>query len=201
MVMCVKNKLVHHRHQPQGGEHQNQLANVQQHPEVFLGKLSTEMHDVSGDVYAVGTNKLLIKKFIYDGTAPATFFFASTFVDGPSVEGIIIPFPSAGIDLFTKLENLFALAKEGVLIRTFNYDGNGLAGSFYENPALNGTAGGVCLPYPSAGVNVHIIQKLEKFSGDKDVSLTLPLGVEISQLKWFGVWCKSFNVSFGHILL
>jgi len=70
-----QNKLVHHRHQPQGGEHQNQLANVQQHQEVFLEKLSTEMHDVAGDVYAVGTNKLLIKKFIYDGTAPATFFF------------------------------------------------------------------------------------------------------------------------------
>ena len=196
MVRCVKNKLVlHHGHRPQGGEHQNQLANVQQHPEVFLGKLSTEMHDVSGDVYGVGTNKLLIKKFVYDGTAPQTFFFASTNVAGPTVEGILIPYPSAGVVLVTKLENVSAVAVEPILIRKFNYDGNGLVVGFFS-PAMNA----ILVPL-SPGVNVNITTKLEKFNGDKEVPLTLPLGVEISQLKWFGVWCKSFNQSFGHILL
>ena len=148
MVCCDNNKLLTHRLQGRG--HQPRPDQVQQYSEVFLGKLIPMMHDVSGDVYAVGSNQILIKKFTYDGTGPDAFFLAGTSGTRPSVQGIPIPYPYTGVN--------------------YQYGDN-------SNP------------------------KLGKFSGDKEVVLTLPPGVDISQLKWLGVWCRRFEVSFGHILL
>ena len=148
MVCCDKNKLLTHR--LQGGGHQPRPDQVPQYSEVFLGKLIPMMHDVSGDVYAVGSNQILIKKFTYDGTGPDAFFLAGTSGTRPSVGGIPIPFPYNGVN--------------------YQYGDT-------SNP------------------------KLGKFRGDKEVMLTLPPGVGISQLKWLGVWCRRFEVSFGHILL
>ena len=68
---------------------------LQCHNELVLGDLSTLQHDVEGTVVALSNKVIEIRNFRYDGTAPATFFWADT-TSSPSANGIIMPSPSHG---------------------------------------------------------------------------------------------------------
>lgn len=55
-----------------------------------IGKLNTYHHEVSGEVYAVDENTLLLINFKYDGNGDDTFFFAGASTRaGP--HGFIVP--------------------------------------------------------------------------------------------------------------
>ena len=58
----------------------------------YLGELSTLAHDVSGSVYAISCNKLVIEHFNYDGLGPAVFaYLGKNPPAGPNAD-------SAGVD-------------------------------------------------------------------------------------------------------
>lgn len=64
---------------------------------IFLGTLSTNAHQVTGDVYLLSEKILEIRGFTYDGTAPAAYFWADT-SSNPSNSGQVLSdgSPSSG---------------------------------------------------------------------------------------------------------
>ncbi|KAK8751482.1 hypothetical protein OTU49_008728, partial [Cherax quadricarinatus] len=62
-----------------------------QYKGVYIGKLSTLEHGVTGDVYAVDNTTVFIEGFSYDGEGPDAFFFAGNKSPKPSSRGFIIP--------------------------------------------------------------------------------------------------------------
>jgi len=118
--------------------------------QVFLGNLSNIIHDIAGEVYAVGRHKLLIKGFHYDGEGPDAFLLADTVSASPNRGGrVVIPYPSE--------ERHYA----------------------YDDPT---------------------IPILPAFNGE-DVLLSLPTGVAVNDLTWISVWCRQFDINFGHIII
>lgn len=99
----------------------------------------------------------------------------------------------------------FALDSKTVLIKGFTYDGEGpdtffLAGTS-GRPSSNGE---VVLPWPANGKkytydsrDIPLIKR--SFDGSEDIVLTLPEGKTVDQLKWISVWCRDFDVNFGHV--
>eukprot|EP00088_Acartia_fossae_P049508 TRINITY_DN5456_c0_g1_i2.p1 TRINITY_DN5456_c0_g1~~TRINITY_DN5456_c0_g1_i2.p1 ORF type:complete len:198 (-),score=1.66 TRINITY_DN5456_c0_g1_i2:12-605(-) len=64
---------------------------------VFLGSFVTIIHDVQGDVYAKGPNKIEIRNLQYDGQGPDAFFLAGTQSNRPNGSGdVVLPYPFAG---------------------------------------------------------------------------------------------------------
>merc|ERR1712080_497442 len=98
----------------------------------------------------------------------------------------------------------YALDDKTILIKDFTYDGQGpdaflLAGTS-GRPSKSGD---VVLPYPYTGETFNYTDKgipiLGRFTGSKDITLTLPPGKTVDQLKWLSVWCRDFTVNFGHV--
>ncbi len=42
---------------------------------------------------------------------------------------------------------------------------------------------------------------LKRFNGNTPIVLTLPEGVSVEDLKWISVWCRSFKLSFGDLII
>ena len=59
---------------------------VAQNTGISLGNLTTRMHNVSGEVFVLSDRVLEVRGFVYDGQAPATYFWADTF-SVPSING------------------------------------------------------------------------------------------------------------------
>merc|ERR1712117_71363 len=83
--------------------------------------------------------------------------------------------------------NAYALDSKTILIKDFTYDGEGpdaffLAGTSGKPSRLSGD---VVLPYP--------------FDGSEDVVLNLPSGVSVQDLRWLSVWCRDYQIDFGHL--
>merc|ERR1711892_76270 len=72
--------------------------NVQKYlngPKSLLGKFENPLHGVSGLVYTVGSDKILIEDFSYDGRGPDAFFWVGT--EGtPGPKGTVLPHPFVG---------------------------------------------------------------------------------------------------------
>jgi len=63
----------------------------------FLGSLVTIIHQVTGDVYSEGKQKIVIKDLTYDGQGPDAFFYAGTRSSLPNDDGgIVLPYPFNG---------------------------------------------------------------------------------------------------------
>jgi len=73
---------------------------VQQVTEQYLGDFVNIFHDISGQVYAVSENQLLIKGFTYDGEGPDAFFLAGESGTKPNARAtngdIVLPYPYTG---------------------------------------------------------------------------------------------------------
>ena len=52
---------------------------------------------------------------------------------------------------------------------------------------------GTQVPYPGSS-----LEKLDTYN-QTDVFLTLPGNLKTSEIKWLSVWCKAYNISFGHV--
>ncbi|XP_077521189.1 protein Skeletor, isoforms B/C-like [Amblyomma americanum] len=61
-----------------------------QHEGLYIGKINTYAHQVSGHVYAIDEYTILIKNFFYDGLGQDAFFWAGSSVR-PSNVGFIVP--------------------------------------------------------------------------------------------------------------
>lgn len=123
---------------------------VPEEEHVHIGELRGSEHGITGSLYAVDENILLLKRFEYDGEAKGAFFWVGTSGDGPSTDGTILPYPFGGI--FYNSEDADA-------------------------PILYGV-----------------------FNGSKDVRLTLPENLKVSDLKWFSVWNRSGKKSFADVI-
>ncbi|XP_043652121.1 protein Skeletor, isoforms D/E isoform X1 [Drosophila teissieri] len=104
-----------------------------------IGALTRLHHGVSGDVYAVDSRTIFIKKFNYDGEAPAAYFYVGN-TGRPSNEGAA---------------------------------------------RLRDERGGTA--------------SLTRRYRNKDVTLSLPEGKTLRDIKWFSVWCDEFAVNFGDV--
>ncbi|XP_017001355.2 protein Skeletor, isoforms B/C isoform X1 [Drosophila takahashii] len=104
-----------------------------------IGALTRLHHGVSGDVYAVDSRTIFIKKFNYDGEAPAAYFYVGN-TARPSNEGAA---------------------------------------------RLRDERGGTA--------------SLTRRYRNKDVTLSLPEGKTLRDIKWFSVWCDEFAVNFGDV--
>ncbi|KAM7304886.1 hypothetical protein ISCGN_014786 [Ixodes scapularis] len=65
-------------------------ARSEMHEGLYIGKINTYAHQVSGQVYAIDEYTILIKNFFYDGLGQDTFFWAGSSVR-PSNVGFIVP--------------------------------------------------------------------------------------------------------------
>lgn len=66
------------------------LTSCEPHEGLYIGKINTYAHQVSGHVYAIDEFTILIKNFFYDGLGQDTFFWAGSSVR-PSNVGFIVP--------------------------------------------------------------------------------------------------------------
>jgi len=98
----------------------------------------------------------------------------------------------------------FAVDSETILIKGFTYDGEGpdtffLAGSSGK-PSRSGEW---VLPWPADGkrysYNDDIPLIKRSFDGSEDITLKMPPGADVKDIKWISVWCRDFNVNFGHV--
>merc|ERR1711983_301727 len=98
----------------------------------------------------------------------------------------------------------FAIDSETILIKGFTYDGEGpdtffLAGSSGK-PSRSGEW---VLPWPADGkkysYNDDIPLIKRSFDGSEDITLKMPPGADVKDIKWLSVWCRDFNVNFGHV--
>ena len=99
----------------------------------------------------------------------------------------------------------YALDSQTILIKGFTYDGEGpdaffLAGTSGKPSRANGD---VVLPYPYEGKHFSYSDRnipllLRPFGGE-DVVLTLPQGKTVDQLRWIAVWCRDYQINFGHV--
>ncbi|XP_017874479.1 PREDICTED: protein Skeletor, isoforms B/C [Drosophila arizonae] len=106
-----------------------------------IGSLTRLHHGVSGDVYAVDSRTIFIKKFNYDGEAPAAYFYVGN-TARPSNEGA---------------------------------------------SRLRDERGGTA--------------SLTRRYRNKDITLSLPEGKTLRDVKWFSVWCDEFAVNFGDVAI
>ena len=56
----------------------------------YIGNFVTKSFGVEGEIYAIGTNKLVLKNFKYNGLGPAAFFWVGTDGNYPSSNGILL---------------------------------------------------------------------------------------------------------------
>ena len=81
-----------------------------------------------------------------------------------------------------------------LLLKNFKYDGKGPDAYFYVGLHGEPSGLGIKLEYPYGdGESI-----LPEVTGE-DVEIILPEGIESSKLKWFSVWCRQFDVSFGDV--
>ncbi|KAI8117583.1 isoforms D/E, Protein Skeletor, partial [Lucilia cuprina] len=106
-----------------------------------IGSLKRLHHGVSGDVYAVDSRTIFVKKFNYDGEAPAAYFYVGN-TNKPSNEGAY---------------------------------------------RLRDERGGAAA--------------LTRRYRNKDITLSLPEGISLKDIKWFSVWCDEFAVNFGDVTI
>ena len=84
----------------------------------------------------------------------------------------------------------------------FYLDAFFLAGKSGDKPNSSGSI----LPYTFAGrfyaYNDQSSPKLKSsFDGTKDIVLRLPNDLNVSDMKWFSVWCREYDVVLGELKL
>lgn len=92
--------------------------------------------------------------------------------------------------------DVFAVDSRTLFIKGFTYDGEGPAAYFYVgNSRAPTNQGGVRIRDERGGNGV-----LKRYR-NKDITLTLPEGKTLLDIKWFSVWCDEFSVDFGSVVI
>jgi hypothetical protein len=100
---------------------------------------------------------------------------------------------------------VFAVDEKTILIKNFEYDGAGPDAFFWVGTSEAPGAAGYILAHPFAGKfykydddSAPILKG--RFDGTEDIKLTLPEDLNVTDLKWFSVWCRQFSVNFGDLI-
>lgn len=92
--------------------------------------------------------------------------------------------------------DIFAVDSRTLFIKSFSYDGEGPAAYFYVgNTRAPGSQGGFRIRDERGSNGV-----LKKYR-NKDITLTLPEGKTLRDIKWFSIWCDEFSVDFGSVVI
>ncbi|XP_034232288.1 protein Skeletor, isoforms D/E-like [Thrips palmi] len=91
--------------------------------------------------------------------------------------------------------NVFAVDARTLHIRDFHYDGEGPAAYFYAGNSKNPGAQGFRIRDERGSAS-----PLKRYRG-KHITITLPEGKTLHQLRWFSIWCEEFSVNFGDVRL
>ncbi|XP_015594901.1 protein Skeletor, isoforms B/C isoform X2 [Cephus cinctus] len=88
---------------------------------------------------------------------------------------------------------VYAVDGRTLYIKDFTYDGEGPAAFFYAGNSKNPNGNGFRVRDEHGTTNV--LKRYRK----KDITLTLPEGKTLNNIKWFSVWCDEFSVNFGDV--
>ena len=100
---------------------------------------------------------------------------------------------------------VYAVDKKTLLIKGFTYDGAGPDAFFWAGTQGSPSGIGTILPYPFKGKFYEYEDQSApilngRFSGDKDIKLTLPDTLKATDIKWLSIWCRAFSVNFGDLI-
>ncbi|XP_014486776.1 PREDICTED: protein Skeletor, isoforms B/C [Dinoponera quadriceps] len=88
---------------------------------------------------------------------------------------------------------VYAVDARTLFIKDFTYDGEGPAAFFYAGSSKSPNNNGFRVRDEHGTTNV--LKRYRK----KGVTLTLPDGKTLNNIKWFSVWCDEFSVNFGDV--
>ncbi|XP_072755500.1 protein Skeletor, isoforms B/C isoform X2 [Anoplolepis gracilipes] len=88
---------------------------------------------------------------------------------------------------------VYAVDARTLFIKDFTYDGEGPAAFFYAGNSKGPGNNGFRVRDERGTTNV--LKRYRK----KDITLTLPDGKTLNNIKWFSVWCDEFSVNFGDV--
>ncbi|XP_012528511.1 protein Skeletor, isoforms B/C isoform X3 [Monomorium pharaonis] len=88
---------------------------------------------------------------------------------------------------------VYAVDARTLFIKDFTYDGEGPAAFFYAGNSKGPGNNGFRVRDERGTTNV--LKRYRK----KDITLTLPEGKTLNNIKWFSVWCDEFSVNFGDV--
>ena len=100
---------------------------------------------------------------------------------------------------------VYAVDEKTLLIKGFTYDGAGPDAFFWAGTQGSPSGIGTILPYPFKGKFFEYEDQSApilngRFSGDKDIKLTLPNTLKATDIKWLSIWCRAFSVNFGDLI-
>ncbi|XP_077271953.1 DM13 and DOMON_DOH domain-containing protein skeletor isoform X4 [Temnothorax americanus] len=88
---------------------------------------------------------------------------------------------------------VYAVDARTLFIKDFTYDGEGPAAFFYAGSSKSPGNNGFRVRDERGTTN--LLKRYRK----KDITLTLPDGKTLNNIKWFSVWCDEFSVNFGDV--
>ncbi|XP_044727067.1 protein Skeletor, isoforms D/E-like [Chrysoperla carnea] len=88
---------------------------------------------------------------------------------------------------------VYAVDGRTIHLKDFTYDGEGPAAYFYVGNTKEPSGNGIRLRDERGSSGV--IKRYRK----KSITLTLPDGKTLNNIKWFSVWCDEFSVNFGDV--
>nr|ADD38861.1 DOMON domain-containing protein CG14681 [Lepeophtheirus salmonis] len=90
-----------------------------------------------------------------------------------------------------------------IVVDNFEYDGGAPDAFFMVGDSEKPGEGGTILPYPFEGkfyeYNDPDTPIIEGVHTGSKIVLTLPSDNDVSDYKWFSVWCRAYNINFGDV--
>ncbi|XP_055923228.1 protein Skeletor, isoforms B/C isoform X2 [Eupeodes corollae] len=91
--------------------------------------------------------------------------------------------------------DVYAVDSRTIFLKNFNYDGDAPAAYFYVGNSKKPTNEGASRLRDERGGTSSLTRRYR----NKDITLSLPEGKTLRDIKWFSVWCDEFSVNFGDV--
>ncbi|XP_076043060.1 DM13 and DOMON_DOH domain-containing protein skeletor isoform X2 [Oratosquilla oratoria] len=91
--------------------------------------------------------------------------------------------------------DVYAVDSRTLHIRNFHYDGAGPDAYFYAGSTSKPSSQGFLVPDENGSKAI-----LGAYS-NQHITLTLPKGKTLKDIRWFSVWCDAFSVDFGNVVI
>ncbi|XP_055715595.1 protein Skeletor, isoforms B/C [Phlebotomus papatasi] len=92
--------------------------------------------------------------------------------------------------------DVYAVDARTIFLKNFNYDGEGPTAYFYVGNSRRPTNAGAWRLRDERG-STGVLRRYR----NKDITLSLPEGKTLRDIKWFSVWCDEFAVNFGDVTI
>ncbi|XP_059621426.1 protein Skeletor, isoforms B/C [Phlebotomus argentipes] len=92
--------------------------------------------------------------------------------------------------------DVYAVDARTIFLKNFNYDGEGPTAYFYVGNTRRPNHVGAWRLRDERG-STGVLRRYR----NKDITLSLPEGKTLRDIKWFSVWCDEFTVNFGDVTI